>query len=402
MGSCAETLCRRPRGATFVRVLAVGMVGWFHIWQQSWVGAGRLDILPRTGSVWVDMMILLSGFCLALPYGTDRAMGKGFRGTGGFYTKRAVRILPAFYFCAAVHLGVSLVQSGPAPGLWKDVLGHLTLTHTLSSRAYHFTQMGGALWTVSVLGMFYLLFPLLIRGFFKCPAGMMAAMLAVQAGYGIWALGLEGYSYQMAFNQLPAFAGVLAIGMGAALLYPMLALRIQGRYKPLFLAGAAGSFVLIMWYLRSRFVGGEGLIRAQLVYRLPLALLFALLLIFCCLGFGEDRKKGILSVLSAISYSFYLWHQSIAVWLKELRIPHWEGETPPNQLGDTVWMHRYNLLCWAAALLAAAAGYYLLEKPVTNWLLSRKKPQNTEKTRGLPQKDGKTEQKSHKTPAGLA
>ncbi len=397
-----ESLCRRPRGASFVRVLAVGMVGWFHIWQQSWVGAGRLDVLPRTGSVWVDMMILLSGFCLALPYGTDRAMGLAFRGTRGFYKKRAVRILPAFYFCAAVHLGVSLAQSGPAPGLWKDVLCHLTLTQTLCSRAYHYTQMGGALWTVSVLGLFYLLFPLLIRGFFKFPAAMLAGLLAVQGIFSVWALGLEGYAYQMAFNQLPAFAGVLAVGMGAALLYPALALRLKGRFKLLFLAGAAGTFVLIFWYLRSRFWGAEQLIRAQLTYRMPLALLFAALLLFCCLGFGEDRKKGLLPFLSAISYSFYLWHQSIAVWLKQLRIPHWEGETPPNQLGDAVWMHRYNLLCWAAALLAAAAGYYLLEKPVTNWILGRKKPENTQKKQVLSSKAGKSGQKSNKTPAGLA
>ena len=34
------------------------------------------------------------------------------------------------------------------------------------------------------------------------------------------------------------------------------------------------------------------------------------------LGIGTAKKTGVIAFLSAISYSFYLWHQSIAVWLK--------------------------------------------------------------------------------------
>ena len=378
-----EQSIRRPAGANVARVLAVGLVGWFHIWQQSWVGAGRLDPLPRTGYVWVDLMILLSAFCLTLPYGTDQALNLNFRGTQNFWKRRAVRILPAFYLCAMVHLVVNLVQQGPKPGIWKDLIGHLTLTHTWSPEGYYLTQMGAQLWTVGVLAGFYLLFPVLIRGVWSRPGLMLSGLFLVQAGYGIWTLSQEGFAYQMAFNQLPAFAGVLALGMAAGFAYPRLALLIRGRMRPLFLLGAAGIFVLIFRVLKFRISRAEDCQIAQLVQRMPLALLFTGLVLCLCLGMGGAKKRGLLAALCGIAYSFYLWHQSIAVWLKQLHIPAWSGDAPPNMLGDQVWMHKYNLLCWAAALIAAVLCAELVEKPTARMLLKPKRTRQAEKARNL-------------------
>lgn len=378
-----EQTIRRPAGANVARVLAVGIVGWFHIWQQSWVSAGRLDALPRTGYVWVDMMILLSAFCLTLPYGADQIMNRDFRGTAGFWKRRAVRILPAFYLCAVVHLAVNLIQHGPKPGLWKDLIGHLTLTHTWTPEGYYFTQMGMQLWTVGILAGFYLLFPALIRGMWSWPGRMLVGLLLIQAGYGIWALRQEDLVYKMAFNQLPAFAGVLALGMAAGFLYPRLVLQIRGRMRPLFLLGAGGTFVLIFHILKFRIARAENCQIAQLTQRMPLALLFTALVLCLCLGMGGAKRRGLLTVLSGITYSFYLWHQSVAVWLKELHIPAWSGEKPPNLTGDRQWMQQYNLLCWAAALIAAVLCAKLVEKPAARLLMKLQKPRQAEKARNL-------------------
>lgn len=55
-----------------IRAVAVLMVVWYHFWQQSWLmpvaGPVNLDWMPRNGAICVDLMILLSGFCLFLPY----------------------------------------------------------------------------------------------------------------------------------------------------------------------------------------------------------------------------------------------------------------------------------------------------------------------------------------------
>ena len=51
-----------------IRAIAIFLVAWYHIWQQSWLQPltehVNLDWLVRNGSILVDMMILLSGFCL--------------------------------------------------------------------------------------------------------------------------------------------------------------------------------------------------------------------------------------------------------------------------------------------------------------------------------------------------
>ena len=77
--------------------------------------------------------------------------------------------------------------------------------------------------------------------------------------------------------------------------------------------------------------------------------------------------------LAALTYSFYLWHQMLTVFLKyDLHLPAWAGNTPPNQLGDAAWMHRADLLYWAAALAVSAAAYYLIEKPAANFIATHK------------------------------
>ena len=154
---------QRPLGADVFRTMAVGMVGWFHIWQQTWINPGPLQLAVRTGYIWVDGMILLSAFCLWLPYARARAARGGFPGCEGFWRRRALRILPCYYAAVLLALLLALRSEGWSAGLGKDLAAHLTLTHTLFPRSYLFTSLGSVTWTVGVLAGFYLLFPLLAR-----------------------------------------------------------------------------------------------------------------------------------------------------------------------------------------------------------------------------------------------
>ena len=67
-----------------------------------------------------------------------------------------------------------------------------------------------------------------------------------------------------------------------------------------------------------------------------------------------------------------MWHQYLAVWLKKWRIPVYTGDQP-NIDGQQPWQNRYTLICFAAALLAAAALTYLVEKPCAKWIRNRRK-----------------------------
>ena len=103
-----------------VRAYAILIVMGFHLWQQSWlqnliphdllqpfgVRDFSLTWVPRTGYMFVDVLLLLSGFCLFLPYARQMAdpLAREPDAPGLFFRKRATRILPSYYFCLLVSL----------------------------------------------------------------------------------------------------------------------------------------------------------------------------------------------------------------------------------------------------------------------------------------------------------
>lgn len=352
----------RPQGADVFRVLAVGMVAAFHFWQQTWIGGGKLDYLLRTGCAWVDGMILLSAFCLYLPHALDAAEGRPFAGTPGFFWRRVVRLVPAYWAATLLCGAVDAVQRGLDAHLIKDILAHLLLVPTLFPESYIWARTNGALWTVGVLVQFYLLFPLLARAFRARPVLTFAGLCAVQAGWSIWITRFDDWRYSFTFNQLPAFAEVLALGFAAAMAVAGLGCRVQGRWRWGFTLLAAGALWAAARVLR--YMNDMGNIqRAQLLCRMPLVFCLALALVGLCLGVRLPGGR-VWAFLSGISYQFYLWHQWLAVQLKyHLRLPPWQGDTPPNQLGDTVWMWRYFALILAVSLGAAALLTYTVERP---------------------------------------
>ena len=55
--------------------------------------------------------------------------------------------------------------------------------------------------------------------------------------------------------------------------------------------------------------------------------------------------------LSAISLNFYIWHQVLALKLKEWHIPTYSVDLPQQNAGEP-WRIRYTAICWLAAFLA--------------------------------------------------
>ena len=158
-----------------VRALAICIVAWYHIWQQSWLYPnltvfGReisFDPLVRSGYIWVDMMNLVSGFCLYLPWAR---LGEGEKGQSpaAFYEKRLARVHPSYLLTIAVMLGVALATrayGGNRSFMLRDVASHLTYTQMFAYDTYYATNLGGSLWTLALEMQLYLIFPLLARAF---------------------------------------------------------------------------------------------------------------------------------------------------------------------------------------------------------------------------------------------
>ena len=281
---------------------------------------------------------------------------------------------------------MALHRAGWSRTLGIDLAAHLTLTQQLFPQSYLATRLNGVTWTLTVFALFYLVFPLLAPLCVRRPLPTLGVLCAVQLGYTLWALPQYGSdAYSSLFNQFPAFCGVLAVGLAAALVFARLA-RGGWTQRLLPRAGCTVLGVLaLVWLnaqLRTQAYAAE-FQRYQLVNRMPLALAAAAVLVGFGLGLTPPRPvRRVLSWLAALSYSFYLWHQMLAVFLKyDLHLPAWSGDTPPNQLGDTVWMQRAEALYWLAALAVSIAAYYLIEKPAARYFKKTPQKMHAEKAR---------------------
>ena len=359
--------------ADLLRVFSVGLVAWFHIWQQSWLNPGfsvlgtwvDLQRLVRRGYMMVDLLLLLSGFLLYLPCARRRSRGGApLPDVPKFYRRRLARILPSYLLAMGVGTAL-LLGSAPAPGsppLWKDLLTHLTFTYTFFADTYLWTNLNGALWTLAVEMQFYLLFPLAARLFARRPwrtwAGMTA--LALLCRWGVAQMAVP----TLWINQLPCMLDLYAFGMLAAHLLAAGPGPVRRSW-----AWAAASLACllavgaILWAQNP--ADNRDLQGLQLAWRLPLALAGSGFL-YCGAWWpaGLARAVGnpVTRFLAGISYNFYIWHQYLAVKLKQWHIPPYVSELP-QQTEGRLWQLRYTWIWAGLALVLAVLATELVEKP---------------------------------------
>ena len=368
-----------------LRIVSIGLVGWYHIWQQSWLDPGfflgkryiDLQAVVRHGYMMVDVILVISGFLLVLPHARAR-LGLGERpSVREFYLKRFWRIIPSYVLAIVLCLVLWVLPRGEyADGgfLARDLLAHFTFTHNLFYDTYFFTPLPVVLWTMGVEVQFYLLFPLVGRLFEEKP-GLTCLGLAL-AAFLFRAAVYPMEDTTILVNQLPGMLDLYACGMAAGYLYVRLErkeLRPALRWA---LAGLALVALLAILQLLYHGIVGDypGIRRQQMVFRLPLGLAAGVFLL--CGGLGPAvlaRALGnpVTRFFSAISYNFYIWHTVAALRLKDARIPAYEAVENPNMAGEQPWQTRYTLLCFLAAILVSAAVTYLWERPLNRYGLRR-------------------------------
>ncbi|WP_431835682.1 acyltransferase family protein [Cellulomonas sp. Y8] len=121
----------------------------------------KLPQLVAAGAHGVDVFIVISGFCLALPLAGHRRPLR----VPQFYGRRAWRILPPYYVALAIAAVLALL-----PATWhltvarQASLGDVLL-HIVTGQAWVPGEVGtinGSLWSVALEVQLYLLFPLLV------------------------------------------------------------------------------------------------------------------------------------------------------------------------------------------------------------------------------------------------
>ena len=385
-----------------LRVLMIFMVGWFHIWQQSWLepsfeigGAWfSLDHIVRSGYVWVDATILLSAFLMLLPMARRWAAGgdSGFS-TRDFYLRKARRILPGYWFIILVFFfGICLpwdMYYGNGPYIVKDLFTHFTLIFPFWRDTYIYTPLGAASWTLSVVAQGYLLFPLMIRGLRKRPALTLCAMAGAAFAFRAWCLwGLTDYA--MVVNTFVNFLDVYALGFLCAMIFARLEnRRSRGCERSGGFSADAEPKRTLLWQILATvvffgcLVGVFELQRVQayssfhaelqgrqMILRPAFALGFAGMILsapFCLRPVRWLLGNRVTAFLAAISMNFYLIHQTLAVHMRRIGFPASASEMP-NMAGEQPWQTQYTLLAFGLSLAAAVLVTYLIEKPAGKWL----------------------------------
>ena len=358
-----------------LRVIAIGLVMWFHIWQQSWlmpvkeVGNYTIDLTStvRTGYIMVDIMLLLSGYLLFIPI----ARG-GKLDIASFYKKRLVRILPSYLLCILVMLFVFALPANGwkfTPALTKDLLTHLTFTHTFFYDTYVSTSLNVVLWTLAIEMQFYLLFPLVSAFFKKTPLIAYGVMTAAAFAFRRYAAAQP--DIDMYLNQLPAMLDVYANGMLAAVFTAEMEKHEQNKMTRLFFFAISMFGFLMLWRLiqthYTELFPMEARKLGQLEHRFELSAIGALILVSgesSYLLYKRLFSNTVTRFLSGISFNAYIWHQVLAVKMKEWKIPNYLSENPASA-GEAPWQLSYTISCFVMSLLIATALTYLFERPLS-------------------------------------
>lgn len=379
--ACAQVNARHVDVMDGIRALCIFIVAWYHIWQQSWlwptldVGGFTLnfDPLVRSGYIWVDAMLLISGFLLFLPYARELdSPAPRMPDAAGFYVRRALRILPSYWLSVLSIFCFAALPSGAYHStsyMLRDLISHLTFTHVFAYDTYVATQLNVVLWTLAVEVQFYLIFPLLARAFFRKPALTYALMLGASLLYRGLVLA-TCTDTTLLVNQLPAFFDVYANGFLAAVVFVRLTRDLRHTPCTRILFTALSVMLLcVVWHIVVRQAGSgstEEIRRGQMIHRYAFSAVLSAFIV-CTASAGALWRflfsNRLMRYLSAISFNFYIWHQYLAVKLREWGIPP-SVSAQPNFDGEMPWQWQYTLLCFALALFVATLITYAFERPI--------------------------------------
>lgn len=349
------------------RGLAALAVVVYHVYQYAVVGnpglfAGNpvaLRLLHGLDGA-VDLFFVLSAFLLMIPFAKAVLAGREGPSTRAFAIRRAARILPLYLIAI---LSVWAWRNPTLPGDWLDLVEHLTFTHVFDDQRIFWTI--GPAWSLAVEIHFYITLALLgavlaaIAGRLPQRArlplllGSIAALFTASVAWKAvawYVLEVPGDRWSVWFT-LPAKLDVFALGMLLAVIYVARPTRLSALQATV-ARWTGAAIVLAAVLLRSDDA-------AHLWFHTIAAIGFALILAAAILGPGSKIERALDSALPAtlglVSYSLYLWHEPLMLFLANA------GIVPAQGAGSVFWPTL--LVMIPASILLAWISYHAIEVP---------------------------------------
>lgn len=372
-----------------LRALSLILIVVFHTWQQTWIfwdlrlnaRTKLIDLVlfQRYGYVAIDAFFVLSGFGLFYPIARDMFGERPFGGWKDFFVKRLRRIYPSYALMLVILLlfpALSWITNdihNPSE-LAKHFFSHLFFVHTFDEGTLG--SMISTAWTMPIEVQFYLLFPLLCIPFRKKPVATFAAMSAVAVALRLTFICCTDIT-RMVIQAIPiGYLDVFGCGMLSAyfVVYARNRLTRIGRLKPLMTllsaACMAAGLGYMVWLSQMRLpqgVSGDD-VYFRFLYRGLFAACMAGFLFTACFSYDFWEKKiwgnRFFVFLSSISYTVYLWHQNIYIFLKRANIPYTTANPPMDDRGAMIGMM---LLCLSASLIIGVLVTKYIEAPIVKY-----------------------------------
>jgi peptidoglycan/LPS O-acetylase OafA/YrhL len=326
---------------------------------------GRILQFPLGfGFAGVDIFFVLSGFLLSLPFAHSALTGQASPGLAHYFKRRFLRVFPAYYAQLFIVLAVGAWFVIWVPMKGTTFIAHLAMFFNIGWAPV--TPMIGVWWTLPVEMGFYLLLPLLAP--FLRPARWLPVLLigiVISIIYRSWAAAHFGpmgsASAFLAASQLPGNLTEFLLGASAALLVQHTALNDRPRPAAwiLDLFFVFGLIIPAIWLWQvvlsagaEYWLGHWSMVVGPLALGLPLSM--AVLGLYWGSRIGTFLLANRVSYFfGLISYSLYLWHFVVMQQIQSLL-----GE------GYADLPHAVTFpLVSVAAVVVAAASYYLVERP---------------------------------------
>lgn len=359
-----------------LRALAIIMVVWLHTWQLSWMSntltIGSVTLtwaqIPETGFLGVELFFFVSGFCLFYPYARSTYEGTAPPTLRGYVYRRAIKILPSYWLACALLL-VSTSPSFGSPAAWAWQLGtHALFIHNWFPECRD--TINGVFWSLGVEVQFYVLFPFIAWFFRRYSAATFVTMMWIGSEWR-HAVALHVETGAQAFwqSELPGYLDLFACGMLAA------SLLVRWRGFPAYTGqkfrmtfGSVLAFYALGALLQSvyvvRYSQHNWPVDWQVEHRTLVALTFLAIALTSAGATPLWRwqfSNRVVLFLSTISYNLYIWHQVIARYLADHRIPAPATQDPHL---DPTWEWHYMLLALGLSLAFSTLVTYGIERPL--------------------------------------
>lgn len=370
-------------GLDGLRALACLAVFLVHFHQLSKVEANlgpiQLGRFMENGNTGVAVFFLLSGFGLSLPLWSGQLERDPVGWLGKFFRRRVLRIVPAYYLCLTVLVVLQRKwQSGEGQ---LDTALHYLFAHTFREDTFY--SINNPFWTIGIQAQFYLVLPVLLLGAGLALRGR-AARLALWTGLSVgsyalhWMVMEHGDAWLTArgctalvsahptvfSHSLLAHLPVFLLGIVAAGLVGPLAQRGRASRgalaEGLFWISAVLVLATIATPLDDRLQVPHGRYNWPFV---PILIGVMILLVPHAERARRLMEWAPLRWLGVISFGVYLFHlpcQKLVARLLERA-----GSSASEQ-----WLV-FGLASLALSIAAAAASYWLWERPLLGWLGGR-------------------------------